>query len=289
MIVVRYVSFIIMICRGDHFRKTFAEIGTVRSLINKDINILALTATASSETAEIIFERLSMVNVKTIGLSPERPNIKYYVLPMPEMEDICSTLAKELIADRASMPKTVVFCQTLKQCGDFYAEMKSELGQYLTEPPGAPRVIPFSMVSMFTSASRAELRAEVLQEFCCEKTNLRLVIATTAFGLGVDCRDITRVINWGAPNSLEELVQETGRAGRNGSHSKAILYFGKGSNRRINKQVKQYGENKTVCRRTLLFKNFLFSEADKQSIVACKCCDLCTPLCVCNDCTTQVN
>jgi len=83
------------------------------------------------------------------------------------------------------------------------------------------------MVTMFTSASRTELQAEVLREFCCEKTNLRLVIATTctAFGLGVDCRDITHVINWGVPNSL---VQETGRAGRNGSHLKPYFIMVKG-------------------------------------------------------------
>ena len=228
-----------------------------------------------------------MINVKTIILPPERPNIKYSVLPMPAMEDLCSTLSKELIESRASTPKTVLFCQTLQQCGDFYAIIKKELGQNLTEPPGAPCMFPFRMVSLFTSASRAELRAEVLQEFCRDKTNLRPVIATTAFGLGVDCRDITRVINWGAPSSLEELVQETGRADRDGSQSAAILYYGKGSNRRISKKVKQYGENRSECRRTLLFKNFLFSESDIQSIVACKCCDLCTPLCVCDDCVSK--
>ena len=261
----------------------------MRSLINKDINILALTATASSETAKIIFERLSMVDVNIIGLAPERPNIKYCVVPMPTMTELCSTLALELIEHRANTPKTVVFCQTLLQCSEFNAKMKRKLGINLTEPPGAPCVIPFRMISLFTSASRAVIRAEVLKEFCREETNLRLIIATTAFGLGVDCRDITRVINWGVPNSLEELVQETGRADRNGSQSEAILYYGKGAHQHICNQVKQYGENKTNCRRTLLFKNFLFSDLDKQSIVACKCCDLCTPLCVCVDCSRNIS
>jgi len=232
-------------------------------LINKDINILALTATSSSETAKIIFERLAMVNVKIIGLPPERANIKYSVVPMPTMVELCFTLASELKAHHSNTPKTVVFCQTLKQCGEFHARIKKELGRYLTEPPDSPCIIPFRMVTMFTSASRTELRAEVLHEFCCEKTNLRIVIATTAFGL------------------------ETGRAGRDGSQSEAILYYGKGANGKICSQVKHYGENKSACRRTLLFKNFLFSDADKQSIVACRCCDLCAPLCVCNDCSNK--
>jgi len=80
---------------------------------------------------------------------------------------------------------------------------------------------------------------------------------------------------------LEELIQETGRTGRDGRQSEAILYYGKGANVSICNQVKWYEENKSACRRTLLFKNFLFSDSDKQSIVTCKCCDLCVPLYVC--------
>jgi len=49
------------------------------------------------------------------------------------------------------------------------------------------------------------------------------VIATSAFGLGVDCPDIRQVIKWGAPSTIEELVQQTGRAGRNGAEAEAIL------------------------------------------------------------------
>ena len=117
-------------------------------------------------------------------------------------------------------------------------------------------------MSLFTSASTAIIWAEVLKEFCCEETNLRLIITTTAFGLGVDCREITHVINWGVPNSLEELVQEMGRAGRNGSQSEAILYYCKGTYQCICKQVKQYGENRTDVEH-YYSKFFLFSNLDK--------------------------
>ena len=65
----------------------------------------------------------------------------------------------------------------------------------------------------------------VLLEFCKAETILRLVIATSTFSLGVDYPDIARVINWGTPNTVEELVQQTGRAGRDGSDADAILYF----------------------------------------------------------------
>jgi len=233
-----------------------------------------------------IFERLSMNNANVVGLSPERPNIKYSVIPMPDVADLCSTLAQELINMQADTPKTVLFCQTLQQCGDFHTRIKRLLGENITIPPGpsVPNIFPFRVISLFTSASRAELREKILQEFCKEKTNLRLIIATTAFGLGVDCRDITRIINWGAPNSLEELVQETGRAGRNSNEAEAILYYGKGAITHISKSVKNYGENLSHCRRTLLFKDFLFSDVEKSDIIACRCCDLCAALCVCANC-----
>ena len=273
-----------MFCRGDNFRRMFAEIGTIRSLINKDVSVLALTATATHDTVRSIFERLSMTEVNMIGLPPERPNIKYSVVPMCSMDDVCSELAQELANKHNETPKTVLFCQTLQQCGDFHLRIRQLLGQNITVPPGAPSIIPFRVLCLFTSASRAELREEILQEFCKLNTNLRLVIATTAFGLGVDCQDICRVINWGAPNSLEELVQETGRAGRDGREVEAILYYGKGANKHISNAVKNYGVNQSRCRRTLLYKDFLFNDIDKHDIVACKCCDLCAPMCVCAKC-----
>lgn len=57
------------------------------------------------------------------------------------------------------------------------------------------------------------MRELLLQEFSTVGTKLRLLIATTAFGLVADCSDIERIINWGSPSTLEELVQEVGRGG----------------------------------------------------------------------------
>ena len=60
------------------------------------------------------------------------------------------------------------------------------------------------------------MRTKVLAEFCKVNSNLRLVIATSVFGLGVDYSDIGWVINWESPSTLEELVQQSGRAGQDG-------------------------------------------------------------------------
>ena len=93
-----------------------------------------------------------------------------------------------------------------------------------------PNIIEFRLINLFTAASTTEMREEVLAEFRKQNTRLRLVIATSAFGLGVDCPDIGRVINWGAPNITEELEQQSGRAGRDDSQAEAILYYKKQEN-----------------------------------------------------------
>ena len=139
------------------------------------------------------------------------------------------------------------------------------------------------MMDIFTAAIDINVREEIIAEFCNSQTNLRLIIAPLAFGLGVDCKDIMRVINYGTSNTLKELVQEIGRAGRNGSQAEAILYHKLSGYK--TKESKCYGENQTVCLRSLLFKNFLFYDV-QTNIVACRCCNLRTLLCTCKDCNT---
>ena len=64
----------------------------------------------------------------------------------------------------------------------------------------------------------------VLQEFIKEDNKLRILIATVAFGMGIDVKNVTFVINWNAPRSIEELVQERERAGRDGHDTYHFVY-----------------------------------------------------------------
>lgn len=76
--------------------------------------------------------------------------------------------------------------------------MRKLLGEKITEPPGLPdNMLQYRLVDVFTAASDNDMREEVLAEFCKTDTKLRLLIALTAFGLGVDCMDISRIINYG--------------------------------------------------------------------------------------------
>ena len=269
--------------RGDEFRTAFADIGSIRSLLPKNVNVMALTATATDATLASVKSRLAMEDLVIIGERPDRSNIKIIVEPCPDITVLCESLAKDLLNNRAKATKTVVFCRSLKDCGKMCTILRKLLGKGITEPPGLPySFLQHRLIDVFTAASDNDMREEIITEFCKSDSKLRIIIASTAFGLGIDCKDIARVINYGTPNTLEELVQEMGRAGRNGDQSLAILYH-KAIGNKISKQAKLYGENKSICRRELLFKDFLFFKTE-NTLTGCRCCDLCTLLCTCKDC-----
>ena len=130
--------------------------------------------------------------------------------------------------------------------------------------------------------SLTEMKEKVLCSFTKVGSRLRLVIATTAFGMGIDCPDIQEIIHYGPPSCPEQYVQETGRAGRDGLQSKAIQLCGK-PERFVGQEMKQYGENKTECRQKTLFQDF-FCYADDNVQPWCVCCDVCACLCLCDKC-----
>lgn len=137
---------------------------------------------------------------------------------------------------------------------------------------------------MFSAVFTIEKKEEVLALFKHTGSKLRLVIATTAFGMGIDCPDIRRVIHWGIPTTLEEYVQETGRCGRDGEASIAILYRGIGG-RNATAKVKAYVDNDKTCRRRLLFQEFLLYSESSIEVSGCKCCDVCLLICNCTLCS----
>ena len=76
---------------------------------------------------------------------------------------------------------------------------------------------------MFTSVLTIDKKEQVLKLFTEPEGNLRLLVATTSFGMGIDCPDIRRIIHWGVPTTVEEYAQETGRAGRCGKLAVATV------------------------------------------------------------------
>jgi len=81
---------------GDKFRMAFAELGCLWSLISKDVRMMALTATATHETLQVVTDRLAMVNPALIALPPYRSNISYDMQPAINLDQLSSMLVMEL-------------------------------------------------------------------------------------------------------------------------------------------------------------------------------------------------
>lgn len=135
---------------------------------------------------------------------------------------------------------------------------------------------------MYTRASTPAMKEMVMSLFSDTKSILRVLIATTAFSMGIDMLDIHQVYHFGAPCNIEQYLQEIGRAGRDGELSHAILINGK--NRFTQQKMKSYCENKDSCRRLKLFQSFIMYE--HAECLKCKCCDICALSCNCSKCTT---
>ena len=86
--------------------------------------MLALTATATKETLECVTSRLSLEDPVVIGLPPDRANIKYSVMQLVAIPELCQQLTDELQLKQTETPKTVLFCRSLQHCASFFAMKK---------------------------------------------------------------------------------------------------------------------------------------------------------------------
>ena len=101
-----------------------------------------------------------------------------------------------------------------------YLFMKDRVGEEFTDPIGAPDRARYRVIDMFTACTHPDVKKQILELFCNTRSRLRIIIATIAFGMGLDCPDVRRVIHWGASEDTELYLQETGRADEMASRQK---------------------------------------------------------------------
>ena len=260
----------------------FATISELRCLIPSHVRILALTATATSFTLHKIVERLSLEDYVLVAVPPNRPNIKLIVQPTEGLEATVLELSEQLRRLKLDYPKTIMFCQSYQDCSRFYLCINHYLGKDKTVPSGYPDLLEYRLTTMYTRASTTIMKKMISSLFMERSSTLRVILATAAFGMGVDFPDIEQVIHWGPPSDLEQYAQEVGRAGRKGQQSVAILKV-KTFSRHIQLSMKNYCKNKDKCRRTKLYENFIMYEPCSYQI-KCQCCDICASSCDCKLC-----
>lgn len=273
-------------CRGDSFRREFSNIGELSSLL-PSVNIMALTATATTLTRKAICRSLGMKKTIIVSQSPDKPNIFYEVdSSVTEVEDAFTSLVEDIRLKGAAMDRTIIFCRSYESCTHIYHFFRSKLGKDMTEPKSFINHCELRIVDMFTACTHPNVKDAILKQFHNQGSCLRVIIATTAFGMGLDCPNVRHIIHWGSPPDVESYMQETGRAGRDGASATAKLYGNvKDCSMFTDEKMKDYCKLPVgQCRRRFLLSHFDVEKNDTSEAVRCKCCDNCLSVCFCEDC-----
>lgn len=279
----RILMLLILYYRGEKFRTEFSHLNEVRSIVPDTVRVMALTATATKTTRNFIIKSLSMQEPEIVYVPPDKDNILYTVLDKPKdgVDEYFAPLVSKLKIER-NMDRIIVFCKTYNNVITIYQYFKRQLGDNFTEPPGSENYVINRVVDMYTHCTHETVKNKLIAQFT-KQSPLRIVIATIAFGMGINCPDVRHVIHWGVPSDAEMYVQESGRAGRDGKLSSATILKNASDldQRYTTKHMIEYCTNKTACRRKLLFQDFYGCSFNPEG---CKCCDICKKSCGCEQC-----
>ena len=197
-----------------------------------------------------------------------------------EVQDYLSWIVEEIKGGKTE--KTIVYCQTIKQCFLIYGLLKSMIGQCMYNASSECPVL-----EMLHSCTPDANKEAVLQSFRREDGLILVLVATIAFGMSVDCKGVHRTIHFGPSKNVEAFMQETGRAGRDGKPSISYLLYKGLLLNHVEKDIKECLKTKECQRKTLL-KHF-GSENFTASDPLHNCCDNCASRCNCNtaDCSNH--
>jgi ATP-dependent DNA helicase RecQ len=187
---------------GHDFRPEYAALGALREQF-PGVPLIALTATADPQTRQDVIRVLGLERARHYVTSFDRPNIRYSVLEKDRpMEQLLRFLAGR------EGESGIVYALSRKRVGEIAAALEKQ----------------GIAAAAYHAGLAAETRRSVQERFL--RDELRVVVATVAFGMGIDKPNVRFVVHYDLPKHIEGYYQETGRAGRDGLDSEALLLFG---------------------------------------------------------------
>ena len=189
---------------GHDFRPEYRGLSQLKDLFPA-IPLIALTATADSLTRNDIIQQLHLTQYRVFENSFNRPNIYYYVKPKRGYYEAITEYLSEHEEDSG-----IIYCLSRASTDKLASDLKAD--GFLAEA--------------YHAGLDKLVRDERQDKFL--KDDIRIMVATIAFGMGINKSNVRFVIHADLPKNMEGYYQETGRAGRDGLHSEAVLFFGAG-------------------------------------------------------------